>query len=112
MKSHIFRTQNVIDGMKIDADAEDRVLRYLKEGSEEFYEINLMLIGQSGVGKTTIAKGLLGDLDPKIPLDKTNGIDVHLHRCQYNRHTRQIFPVVKGMNNKQLILQSEKLDPI
>ncbi|XP_062579878.1 uncharacterized protein LOC134241876 [Saccostrea cucullata] len=100
-KAQIFHTRilNQMHEMGMEKDEAERFQRYLEEGSEEFYELNLMLIGESGVGKTTIAKGLLGDLDdPEMPLERTNGIDIHLQRCQYNRVTRQIFPVERAEN--------------
>lgn len=74
-------------------EAESRFHEYLQQGSEDYYEINLMFIGQAGVGKTTLTKGLLGELDPHVPPASTNGIDLHLHRCKYDRHTRHIYPV-------------------
>lgn len=75
---------------------EARFREYLLQGSEEYYEINLMFIGQAGVGKTTLTKGLLGELDPSVIPDSTNGIDLHLHRCKYDRHSRHIYPISKG----------------
>ncbi|XP_062579197.1 uncharacterized protein LOC134241131 [Saccostrea cucullata] len=83
-------------------EIETRFREYLRQGSEEYYEINLMFIGQAGVGKTTLTKGLLGELDPTTKLDSTNGIDLHLHRCKYDRQSRQIYPVSKDMSEQVL----------
>lgn len=78
-------------------DAESRFHNYLQQGSEDHYEINLMFIGQAGVGKTTLTKGLLGELDPHVIPASTNGIDLHQHRCKYDRQTRHIYPVSEGL---------------
>ena len=78
------------------AEVEARFHSYLQQGSEEYYEINLMFIGQAGVGKTTLTKGLLGELDPSVSPPSTNGIDLHQHRCKYDRHSRHIYPISKG----------------
>lgn len=56
-----------------------------------------MFIGQAGVGKTTLTKGLLGELDPHVIPASTNGIDLHQHRCKYDRQTRHIYPVSEGL---------------
>ena len=79
------------------AELEARFHSYLQQGSEEYYEINLMFIGQAGVGKTTLTKGLLGELDPSVSPPSTNGIDLHQHRCKYDRHSRHIYPISKGI---------------
>ena len=79
------------------AEVEARFHSYLQQGSEEYYEINLMFIGQAGVGKTTLTKGLLGELDPSVSPSSTNGIDLHQHRCKYDRHSRHIYPISKGI---------------
>ncbi|KAK3084279.1 hypothetical protein FSP39_010939 [Pinctada imbricata] len=44
--------------------------------------IRLMLVGHSGVGKTTIALNLLGKMTGKV--DSTDGIEVYINQCFYN----------------------------
>ncbi|XP_061194471.1 uncharacterized protein LOC133202634 [Saccostrea echinata] len=83
-------------------EVEERFREYLRQGSEDYYEINLMFIGQAGVGKTTLTKGILGELDPNAIPDSTNGIDLHLHRCKYDRQSRQIYPVSKDISEQVL----------
>ena len=61
-----------------------KLLRY---GVEENYHIRVMLVGNEGVGKSTLLKRLL-----KIPVkinkyDSTNGIDIHVHSCDIDIET-------------------------
>ena len=61
-----------------------KVLRY---GVEKNYHIRVMLVGNEGVGKSTLLKRLL-----KLPVkinkyDSTNGIDVHVHSCDIDIET-------------------------
>ena len=53
----------------------------LKQGTEENYDIRVMLVGRAAVGKTTLTRRLL-----RLPVnlknyDCTNGVDVHIHSC-------------------------------
>ena len=53
----------------------------LKQGTEENYDIRVMLVGRAAVGKTTLTRRLL-----RLPVnlknyDSTNGVDVHIHSC-------------------------------
>ena len=61
-----------------------KVLRY---SVEKNYHIRAMLVGNEGVGKSTLLKRLL-----KLPVkinkyDSTNGIDVHVHSCDIDIET-------------------------
>ena len=53
----------------------------LRQGTEENYDIRVMLVGRAAVGKTTLTRRLL-----RLPVklksyDSTNGVDVHIHSC-------------------------------
>ena len=53
----------------------------LKQGVEENHDIQVMLVGQAAVGKTTLTRRLL-----KLPVtlkeyNSTNGVDVHINSC-------------------------------
>ena len=55
--------------------------KLLKFGVEKNYHIRVMLVGNGGVGKSTLLRRLL-NLPVKINrYDSTNGIDVHIHSC-------------------------------
>ena len=63
----------------------------LKLGVEQNYHIRTMLVGNDGVGKSTLLKRLL-----KLPVkinkyDSTNGIDVHIHSCDVDIETGAWF---------------------
>ena len=65
-----------------------KVLRY---GVEKNYHIRVMLVGNEGVGKSTLLKRLL-----KLPVKinnygSTNGIDVHVHSCDIDIETGAWF---------------------
>ena len=53
----------------------------LKQGTEENYDIRVMLVGRADVGKTTLTRRLL-----RLPVnlkkyDSTSGVDVHIDTC-------------------------------
>ncbi|KAK3590784.1 hypothetical protein CHS0354_038722 [Potamilus streckersoni] len=68
--------------LKMDERSLDMYKEALRAGKEKVYNIRVMVVGQYGVGKTTLTKRLLGE-DVNI-LDKksTEGIDVHIECCK------------------------------
>jgi len=68
----------LVRGMAVDLDAVRRYYAQLaKEGEAYFYEAKLLLIGEGGAGKTSLARKLLNtanQLPP--PEDSTKGIDI------------------------------------
>ena len=59
----------------------------LEMGRYPFHHIRLMFIGHYGVGKSTLAAGLLGMTTTGI--ESTDGIDVHIGRCYINNATNE-----------------------
>ncbi|KAL3887953.1 hypothetical protein ACJMK2_000338 [Sinanodonta woodiana] len=51
----------------------------LDDGKEKIYNIRVMVVGQFGVGKTTLIKRLLGQQVDIAERKSTEGIDVHKH---------------------------------
>ena len=49
--------------------------------------IRCMFVGHYGVGKTTLANGLLGK-KRNTKTKSTDGIDIHLAKCFYNKTTK------------------------
>ncbi|KAL3887731.1 hypothetical protein ACJMK2_000124 [Sinanodonta woodiana] len=56
-------------------------------GMEKVYNIRLMVVGQFGVGKTTLIKRLLGQPVDISERKSTEGIDVHKHCCKISLDT-------------------------
>ncbi|KAL3887678.1 hypothetical protein ACJMK2_000072 [Sinanodonta woodiana] len=54
----------------------------LDAGKEKVYNIRVMVVGQFGVGKTTLIKRLLGQPVDIAERKSTEGIDVHKHCCK------------------------------
>ncbi|KAL3887772.1 hypothetical protein ACJMK2_000165, partial [Sinanodonta woodiana] len=54
----------------------------LDAGKEKVYNIRVMVVGQFGVGKTTLIKRLLGQPVDISERNSTEGIDVHKHCCK------------------------------
>ena len=61
--------------------SEDYLCDVLKHGVEENYHIRVMVIGNAGVGKTTLTRRLI-QLPVNVGIyNSTNGIDVHINTC-------------------------------
>ena len=59
----------------------------LRFGEEETYHIRVMLVGNEGVGKSTLLRRLLRKSVKINKYDSTNGIDVHIHSCDVDLET-------------------------
>ena len=53
----------------------------LKQGMEENHDIQVMLVGQAAVGKTTLTRRLLTLPVNLKEYNSTNGVDVHINSC-------------------------------
>ncbi|MBU0491848.1 MAG: hypothetical protein KKA73_15860 [Chloroflexi bacterium] len=53
-------------------------LRSLEEGAEPLYEAKLILVGEGGVGKTTLLKALTGQ-EPREGEPTTHGVSIEVH---------------------------------
>ncbi|KAL3862502.1 hypothetical protein ACJMK2_008462, partial [Sinanodonta woodiana] len=61
----------------------------LKDGKEKAYNIRVMVVGQYGVGKTTLIKRLLGKDVNTSKRQSTEGIHVHIDCCKVSLATRE-----------------------
>ncbi|KAK3582802.1 hypothetical protein CHS0354_035739 [Potamilus streckersoni] len=61
----------------------------LKDGKEKVYNIRVMVVGQYGVGKTTLIKRLLGKDINISERQSTEGIDVHIDCCKVSLATAE-----------------------
>ena len=59
----------------------------LRNGVEENYHIRVMLVGNEGVGKSTLLRRLLRKPVKIKTYNSTNGIDVHIHSCNVDIET-------------------------
>ncbi|KAK3611542.1 hypothetical protein CHS0354_016474 [Potamilus streckersoni] len=59
----------------------------LQDGVEKVFSIRVMVVGQYGVGKTTLIKRLLGHQVDISERNSTEGIDVHTHCCKIPLNT-------------------------
>ena len=59
----------------------------LRHGLEENYHIRVMIVGNEGVGKSTLLKRLLRKSVNIKKYISTNGIDVHIHSCNVDIET-------------------------
>lgn len=71
-------TADILDNALVDLEAVRRYYAQLaKEGEATFYEAKLLLIGEGGAGKTSLARKLMDTANPLPPPDdSTKGIDV------------------------------------
>ncbi|CAG2238275.1 unnamed protein product [Mytilus edulis] len=67
---------------KMDQESIDIYLNALESGSERRKDINLIIVGKKGVGKTSLVRRMFGEELKGVK--KTNGIDIHRRRCQIN----------------------------
>ncbi|KAK3608707.1 hypothetical protein CHS0354_013641, partial [Potamilus streckersoni] len=61
----------------------------LQDGMEKVYNCRVMVVGQFGVGKTTLTKRLLGHQVDISERKSTEGIDVYKHCCKISLDTGQ-----------------------
>ena len=59
----------------------------LAKGSYTNNLIRCMFVGHFAVGKTTLVNGLLGK-KRNTKIQSTDGIDIHLAKCYYNKKTK------------------------
>ncbi|KAK3598547.1 hypothetical protein CHS0354_010723 [Potamilus streckersoni] len=59
----------------------------LRDGKEKIYNLRVMVVGQFGVGKTTLIKRLLGKPVNISERKSTEGIDVYKHCCKISLET-------------------------
>ena len=71
----------------MDSAAVESFIHALEVGVYQSYHVRLMVVGHFGVGKTTLTKGLLGDDATRAVVESTNGIDVFIGRCYFNKFT-------------------------
>lgn len=64
----------------MDQHSIDIYLRALKSGSEKRSDINLVIVGRKGAGKTSLVRRLFGEEFSN--LESTNGIEIHRRRCK------------------------------
>jgi predicted GTPase len=72
----------------------------LKEGSEQVYNIRLMIIGHWNVGKTSLTRRLLRTVSTSPPIESTNGIDIH--QCSVRLSDGKWLSQDTGRNRRQL----------
>ncbi|KAK3584404.1 hypothetical protein CHS0354_010180 [Potamilus streckersoni] len=73
--------------LKMDTRSLDIYKEALQSGKEKVYNIRLMVVGQYGVGKTTLTKRLLGEDVLIYNRKSTEGIDVHVECCKVSLAT-------------------------
>ena len=66
---------------QMDDSSVDTFNEILKQGMEENHDIQVMLVGQAAVGKTTLTRRLLTLPVTLKEYNSTNGVDVHINSC-------------------------------
>ena len=67
----------------MDDDSIKLYMEALKTGTTHANSIRVMVVGHSGVGKTTLTKRLFGEqVDVTKDIESTNSIDVHVRKCK------------------------------
>jgi polynucleotide 5'-kinase involved in rRNA processing len=82
--------------LRMDKRSIELYKRALSEGEEHVYNIRVMVVGHYGVGKTTLTKRLLDEVVDINKRESTNGIDVHVRRCNVCLKTGQWSTIPKG----------------
>ena len=76
---YIFTTDYILSQMN---DSSVHLLnKILKQGMEKNHDIQVMLVGQAAVGKTTLTRRLLTLPVTLQEYNSTNGVDVHINSC-------------------------------
>lgn len=65
---------------KMDEESINIYLKALETGSEQRRDINLVIVGKKGVGKTSLVRRLFGENIEDVK--STNGIEIHRRRCR------------------------------
>ncbi|KAL3887758.1 hypothetical protein ACJMK2_000151, partial [Sinanodonta woodiana] len=71
-----------VEILSMDYNSIQLYQKALDAGKEKVYNIRVMVVGQFGVGKTTLIKRLLGQPVDIAERKSTEGIDVHKHCCK------------------------------
>lgn len=66
----------------MNEDSINIYLNALKTGSKRRRDINLVVVGKKGVGKTSLVRRLFGEQIKDVK--STNGIEIHRQRCRIN----------------------------
>ncbi|CAC5363160.1 unnamed protein product [Mytilus coruscus] len=64
----------------MDEESINIYLKALETGSEQRRDINLVIVGKQGVGKTSLVRRLFGENIADVK--STNGIEIHRRRCR------------------------------
>ncbi|KAK3596225.1 hypothetical protein CHS0354_033060 [Potamilus streckersoni] len=67
----------------------------LAAGKENIYDFRVMIVGHQGVGKTSLAKRLLGKQVKENETEPTDGIDIDTRCCQIDHKTKEWTMTVK-----------------
>ena len=59
-------------------------LEALETGEEESNTIRVIVVGHKGAGKTTLVRKLLGKANLEESHESTEGIEIHVHKCEVN----------------------------
>ena len=86
VSSDVLVTNTAKPGTKLNF-AKSMFCRILRYGVEENYHIRVMLVGNEGVGKSTLLRRLLRKPVKIKKYNSTNGIDVHIHSCDVDIET-------------------------
>ncbi|KAL3887692.1 hypothetical protein ACJMK2_000086 [Sinanodonta woodiana] len=115
MSSHVVLPVEILS---MDDNSIQLYQKALDAGKEKVYNIRVMVVGQFGVGKTTLIKRLLGQPVDIAERKSTEGIDVHKHCCKISLDKGEWIEPVDDSDqlyilhrlNKLLSVQHQKPD--
>ncbi|KAL3887681.1 hypothetical protein ACJMK2_000075, partial [Sinanodonta woodiana] len=107
-----------VEILSMDDNSIQLYQKALDAGKEKVYNIRVMVVGQFGVGKTTLIKRLLGQPVDIAERKSTEGIDVHKHCCKISLDKGEWIEPVDDSDqlyilhrlNKLLSVQHQKPD--
>ncbi|KAL3887625.1 hypothetical protein ACJMK2_000021 [Sinanodonta woodiana] len=107
-----------VEILSMDDNSIQLYQKALDAGMEKVYNIRVMVVGQFGVGKTTLIKRLLGQPVDIAERKSTEGIDVHKHCCKISLDKGEWIEPVDDSDqlyilhrlNKLLSVQHQKPD--
>ncbi|KAL3887712.1 hypothetical protein ACJMK2_000105, partial [Sinanodonta woodiana] len=107
-----------VEILSMDYNSIQLYQKALDAGKEKVYNIRVMVVGQFGVGKTTLIKRLLGQPVDISERNSTEGIDVHKHCCKISLDKGEWIEPVDDSDqlyilhrlNKLLSVQHQKPD--